>query len=216
MLQVVGTEYENYDAFRTALGPVMAQARQLTGPRDDSGAGYFVPPSALHLVALGCPGDTRCGGLIGLDYVGHGVHVSAVKVNQPPPEPAPFAVVGFAEAMPKPVDDHNMYGEANTRQDEYVVIVNTGTAAADLGGWKLYDNVKLRFEFPDGYVLPLNGSVTIYGGGAAEFTGIGGLGLNDNGDTLTLKNANGDAVDAMTWTKVDRGQVVEGSQSANW
>lgn len=216
VLQVVGTQYEDYDTFRAALGPVMAQARQLTGPRDDSGVGYFVPPSALHLVALGCPGDTRCGGLIGLDYVGHGVHVSAVKVNQPPPEPAPFAVVGFAEAMPKPSQDHNMDGETDSRQDEYVLIVNTGTAEADLSGWKLYDNVKLRFEFADGYFLPVGGSAIIYGGGGAELVGIGGLGLNDNGDTLTLKNANGDAVDTMSWTRVESGQLVEGSQSANW
>ena len=216
VLQVVATEHADYDAFRTALAPVMAQARQLVGPRDDSGTGYFVPPSALHLVALGCPGDDRCGGLIGLDYVGHGVHLSAVKVNEPAPEPAPFAVVGFAEAVPKPSQDHNLDGETDSRQDEYVMIVNTGTADADLGGWKLYDNVKLRFEFVDGQVLGPGASVTIYGGGAAELTGIGGLGLNDNGDTLTLKNADGEVVDVLAWQRVARGEVVEGSQSANW
>ncbi len=216
VLQIVATEHEDYDAFRAALAPAMAQARQLVGPRDDSGVGYFVPPSALHLVALGCPGDERCGGLVGLDYVGHGVHTSAVKVNTPPAEPQPFAVVGFVEAVPKPDQDHNADGETNSRQDEYVVIANTGTAAADLSGWRLNDNVAVRFDFPDGHVLQPGATITIYGGGGAEFTGFGGLGLNDNGDTLTLRDADGGTVDTLGWARVQGGEVVEGSQSARW
>ncbi len=216
VLQVVGTQHEDYDAFRTALAPVMAQARQLTGPRDDSGTGFFVPPSALHLVALGCPSDSRCGGLIGLSYVGHGVHFSAVQINTPPPTPEPFAVVGFSEAMPKPSGDNNGDGVEDSRQDEYVTIVNTGTAPADLGGWTLHDAVKLRFEFAAGFSLAPQAAVTIYGGGGAELTGIGGLGLNDNGDTLTLMDADAAPVDTLTWNRVERGQVIAGSQSADW
>jgi hypothetical protein len=98
LISVVGQPYASYDAFQEALAPVMAAARQMTGPRDTSGAGLFVPPSALHVIAQG----KLPGGLVGLEYVGHGVHVSYARkkaaptepvVEEPPADPidAPFA-----------------------------------------------------------------------------------------------------------------------------
>lgn len=73
LVEVVATPHEDYDAFQQQLAPLMQQARQITGPRDDSGTGYFVPPSLLHVVAQG----KQPGGLLGLQYVGHGIHASA-------------------------------------------------------------------------------------------------------------------------------------------
>lgn len=75
LVEVVGTPHESYAAFQQALAPLMAQARQVTGPRDDSGTGYFVPPSIFHVVAQG----KHDKGILGLDYVGHGIHASATK-----------------------------------------------------------------------------------------------------------------------------------------
>ena len=74
LVEVVSTQYADYAAFQEALRPVMDEARALTGPRDDSGNGLFVPPSLLHVIAQG----KHAGGLMGLDYVGHGLHISMV------------------------------------------------------------------------------------------------------------------------------------------
>lgn len=85
LVETVSQPYEDYAAFQAAIAPLMQQARQVTGPRDDSGTGFFVPPSLLHVVAQG----KQPGGLLGLDYVGHGVHISATYTpeEQEPEEP---------------------------------------------------------------------------------------------------------------------------------
>lgn len=87
MVQTVGKEYGSYKEFRAALEPLMAQARQVTGPRpgDETGTGLFVPPSLFHVAAQG-----EYHGLIGFQYVGHGVHVSNTQQKggaEPEPEP---------------------------------------------------------------------------------------------------------------------------------
>ncbi len=75
IVETVSKSYEDYDAFRAALAPLLAQARQVTGPRDDTGTGLFVPPSLFHVTAQG----KMLGGLIGLRYIGHGIHYSACR-----------------------------------------------------------------------------------------------------------------------------------------
>jgi len=85
LVAVVKKSYGSYAEFQTALEPLMQKARQMTGPRDDTGTGYFVPPSLLHVVAQG----KHPGGLIGLKYVGHGIHWSAVSLPAAPPQPDP-------------------------------------------------------------------------------------------------------------------------------
>ncbi len=74
IVAVVGTPHEDYASFQIALAPLMEEARLLTGPRDDTGTGLFVPPSLLHVIAQG----KHPGGLIKLQYVGHGLHTSMV------------------------------------------------------------------------------------------------------------------------------------------
>ena len=83
MVQVVSTPYGSYAEFQEALAPLMAQARTMTGPRDDTGTGLFVPPSLLHVVAQG----KHNGGLLQLKYEGHGVHVTQVRLKAEPSEP---------------------------------------------------------------------------------------------------------------------------------
>jgi hypothetical protein len=82
-VQVVSTPYESYAHFQEAIAPLMAQARMMTGPRDDTGTGLFVPPSLFHVVAQG----KHNGGLLQLAYEGHGVHVTQVKLKANPTEP---------------------------------------------------------------------------------------------------------------------------------
>ncbi len=86
IVAVVGTKHASYAAFRAAVEPLLAQARMMTGPRGDTGEGLFVPPSLYHVVAQG----KHLGGLLGMQYEGHGVHVSAVKkLAGPAPAPTP-------------------------------------------------------------------------------------------------------------------------------
>lgn len=88
IVEVVGKQYADYAAFREAIAPLLAQARQVTGPRGDTGVGLFVPPSLFHVAAQG-----KHHALLGFTYEGHGLHVSMV-------EPAPGQV-----PQPTPVDD---------------------------------------------------------------------------------------------------------------
>lgn len=74
MVQVVGKKHGSYAEFRAAVEPLLAQARQITGPRGN-GEGLFTPPSLFHVVAQG----KNPGGLIDLEYVGHGLHTSVVR-----------------------------------------------------------------------------------------------------------------------------------------
>ncbi len=74
IVAVVGTPHESYAAFREDIKPLLAEARKMTGPRSpDAGVGLFVPPSLLHVVLQG----KNPGGLVGLEYLGHGIHMSA-------------------------------------------------------------------------------------------------------------------------------------------
>jgi hypothetical protein len=91
IVEAASKPYANYAAFRTAIEPLLAQARTVTGPRQDDGIGLFVPPSLFHVIAQG----KHQGGLLGMQYEGHGVHVTAVK-KLPGSTPAP---------TPTPVDD---------------------------------------------------------------------------------------------------------------
>jgi hypothetical protein len=84
IVEVVGTPHANYAAFRVAIEPLLEKARNITGPRDGTGKGLFTPPSLFHVVAQG----KHLGGLVTMQYEGHGVHASAVvKTAAPPPAP---------------------------------------------------------------------------------------------------------------------------------
>ncbi len=85
IVSAIGRQYASYGEFRAAVEPLLAQARQASGPRGDSGEGLFVPPSLFHVAAQG-----KRAGLLSFQYEGHGVHVSAVtrsvrKVAEPTP-----------------------------------------------------------------------------------------------------------------------------------
>lgn len=76
--QIVATvekKYASYDAFRAAVAPLLQKARGISGPIG-TGQGLFTPPSLFHFVLKGINTE---GGLITLQYVGHGLHYSLVK-----------------------------------------------------------------------------------------------------------------------------------------
>ena len=100
-------------------------------------------------------------------------------------------------------------------EDEFVEIANLGQAEVDLAGWSLSDAVALRSNFYEGDVLAKRGAVIVYGGrssGSEPVLGDGvlalpategtsGLGLNNSGDTITLRNADGHVIDRIQFGK---------------
>ncbi|MEM9195617.1 MAG: hypothetical protein AAGF12_41000, partial [Myxococcota bacterium] len=49
LVAVISVWHPTYDDFRAALDPLMEEARRMTGPRDATGTGLFVPPSIFHV-----------------------------------------------------------------------------------------------------------------------------------------------------------------------
>jgi hypothetical protein len=79
IVAVVSQTHRSYAEFRRKLEPLLARARKITGPRGGDGAGLFAPPLLFHVVGQG----KHPGGLLGLEYVGHGIHFSAVRIGRP-------------------------------------------------------------------------------------------------------------------------------------
>ncbi|HWT02842.1 MAG TPA: lamin tail domain-containing protein [Pyrinomonadaceae bacterium] len=104
--------------------------------------------------------------------------------------------------------DANRDGVTSTDDDEFVELVNNSNAPVDLSGVVLTDSTATRFTFPAGTILAANRAVVIFGGGtpptsdpnfggaliltvADSATSSTTLGLNNAGDTVTVKLAVG-------------------------
>lgn len=94
--------------------------------------------------------------------------------------------------------------------DEFVELVNGGLATVDLGGWTVSDAVSVRHTFAAGTCLAPGAAIVVFGGGSVtNFNTLGGgtgvvattgmLGLNNGGDTITVKNAAGATIEAYTF-----------------
>jgi len=100
-------------------------------------------------------------------------------------------------------------------EDEFIEIANLGQADVDLDGWSISDAVALRSNFYEGDILAKRGAVIVYGGRSSgsepvlgegilalpATEGTGGLGLNNSGDTITLRNADGHVIDRIKFGK---------------
>lgn len=75
---VVATSYSSYEAFRSALLPILDKAKKFPNLRG-SGYGAFIPPHCYlvraHDSRLGKSGD----GLLAWEYIGHGFHANLVR-----------------------------------------------------------------------------------------------------------------------------------------
>ena len=104
--------------------------------------------------------------------------------------------------------DANGDGIVSTTNDEFVEIVNAGTAAIDLTGFTVSDATSVRHTF-GAVTLNPGESVVVFGGGvAANYTcdatycfaaSTGQTGFNNTGDTVTLSDALGNVVDTYTY-----------------
>ena len=105
--------------------------------------------------------------------------------------------------------------------DEFVELVNLGPGPVSLGGWTLSDATRVQAWIPPEAAhaaVPVGGALVVYGGppgshpprltspamvaelaGGAS-AGTDGLGLNNSGDTLLLRNNAGDLVERLVFS----------------
>ncbi len=94
--------------------------------------------------------------------------------------------------------DANKDGSVHSDNDEFLEFVNIKDGALDLSGWSVSDALRIRYIFPAGSILERGCAVVIFGGGVpgGDFGGsqiytAGSLGLNNPGDTITLRDGDG-------------------------
>lgn len=102
--------------------------------------------------------------------------------------------------------DANHDGVRHPSEDEFVELLNVAGVAMDLSGWTLWDPAQPRHQFEDGLALAAGDRVVVFGGGLP--TGIpglaftassGGLGLNNTGDELFLRDIHGTLIDHVLY-----------------
>lgn len=128
------------------------------------------------------------------------------------------ARVVINEVMPSPAGlaDTNGDGTSDPLADQFVEIVNDSEFYISLGNWSIQTSTGLCHRFAPGTVLPPGQATLVFGGGTAGrelgecnhlglvFTAsTGELGLNPDGDTITLFDRNGAIVDTMTYSATD-------------
>lgn len=121
--------------------------------------------------------------------------------------PLPALQINEIHADPDPAaGDSNADGVVNADDDEFLELVNLSGSDLDLGGWEIHDGVRLRYAFPPGTVLKAGCGLVVFGGGspAGDFGGslvftAGSLGLNNTGDSLTVKDQEGKAITSCSY-----------------
>ncbi len=112
----------------------------------------------------------------------------------------------FADPSNTSAGDANGDGTGNLLQDEFIELYNTTETDIDLTGWKLADADQDRHTFLQGTIIPAKASLVVFGGGTpTSIPGVvqtattGSLSLNDDGDTITLKDASGMVIKTVTY-----------------
>ncbi len=115
----------------------------------------------------------------------------------------------LADPPPGPAGDANRDGQRRARDEEFVEILNTGSAPLCLAGWTLEDaSGRGGHLFPLGRALAPGRAVVVFGGGVPtgsfgsevqRATSTHGLDLDGAGDVLTLRDAQGSVVTRLSW-----------------
>lgn len=130
--------------------------------------------------------------------------LSVCLVGQPRAE----AVILINEVLADPsaiFGDANGDGVTSITQDEFVELVNTGPDSISLAQWTLSDLVQVRHVFSAATLIPAYSFFVVFGGGVpagfanVETASTGSLGLNNSGDTITLRDALAMPVDLFTY-----------------
>ncbi len=132
--------------------------------------------------------------------------IDYVALVDGPPAPAP-ADVRIVELLADP--------HGTDLGQEYLVLENLGGTPADLAGWTLADAITTRHTFAPGTVLEPGHIIVLFDRGDhadvsdAIVSSSGMLSLNNTGDTVTLRDADGATRDAITYGAVGAGVVLE-------
>jgi endonuclease/exonuclease/phosphatase family metal-dependent hydrolase len=89
---------------------------------------------------------------------------------------------------------------------EFIELVNVGSASAAIGGFTLSDSISVRHTFASGTTIAAGKAIVVYAAASAIPPGLtnavaastGSLGLNNGGDTVSLKNGT-TVVDSFTY-----------------
>ncbi len=138
--------------------------------------------------------------------------LNEILADAPPDDPATRAVEG----------DANRDGVRSSDDDEFVELLNRSQSPLDISGIVVTDATARRFTFPAGTILAAGEALVLFGGGAPPrgdpafgnstiFTAAS-LGLNDAGDTISLKLPFGDA--EITITSQSYGTTAPGAPPA--
>ncbi len=93
--------------------------------------------------------------------------------------------------------DANGDGTVNTTQDEFIEFINVSGTPLDISGWTISDAVQVRHTFSAGTTVTNQCGTVVFAGGMpigsfgnvlVQVASSGQLGLNNTGDTITLKN----------------------------
>ncbi|MCB9690927.1 MAG: lamin tail domain-containing protein [Alphaproteobacteria bacterium] len=108
-----------------------------------------------------------------------------------------------------PTADVNCDGTISTTQDEFVQITNMGSTPVDMTAMELSDAVVVRHVFSELLLQP-GDAIVVWGGGNPscplasnvyeDLASTGGLGLNNAGDTITLRTPGGVEVTTFSYS----------------
>jgi competence protein ComEC len=89
-------------------------------------------------------------------------------------------------------------------EDEYVVFRNSGDETLDLSGWTVEDEVGATYTFPEGTTLAPGERGTLHTGSGTDtatdlYWGSGSPVWNNGGDTVIVRNSQGDVVRQETY-----------------
>jgi len=140
------------------------------------------------------------------------VVLNEILADVPPDDPATHAVEG----------DANRDGLRNSVDDEFIELFNPSQSPVDISGIVIADATARRFTFPQGTILEARAPLVVFGGGtppradpafggSSIFTAAS-LGLNDAGDSVSLKLPSGSS--EVTITSHSYGTAAPGAHPA--
>ncbi len=128
-----------------------------------------------------------------------------------------LGAIGINEYLADPPDglagDANGDGTRDSSQDEFVEVINRTNMPINVGGFSISDADSVRFTFPSGTIIPTSEVAVIFGGGTptgdfgnAHANGLvftASLSLNNGGDTIALKDALNNPIEAITFGSIE-------------
>jgi len=166
-------------------------------------------PSAVSVSLIDCLGDFDGDGVPNCE------DECPTEAGPPENNGCPWLGLRFNEVLYDPpqgiAGDSNGDGVRQPQQDEFVEFYNSNFEL-DISGYTISDDDMVRHVFPPGTIVPSKGVVVVFGGGnptgtfggaIVQTASTGGLSLNRDGDTSTLRDAEGNVLDVFDINQFD-------------